>query len=121
MSYSDPIQETIRLDAAAVAGGGVLKTFFGPRGKTGRILAFHGRTTTAFTVADSVVSIGPNAASKFDSTIEFTGSGIGDQLVATDAEMAAAQNLPADTAIEISSDGGSTAGAADLVVVIGWF
>lgn len=121
MSYSDPIQETIRVDAAAIAAGGVLKTFFGPSGKAGRILSIGGRVTTALTVADSVVSVGPNADSKFDVTLPFTGSAIGDQVEVARADFQAADNLPADTAIEISSDGGSTAGAADLVVVVGWF
>lgn len=118
--YDHPIQMTYRFPAADVASAGVVGRIAGPGGARGRVLAITHVVTTGVTVAASTVSVGPNgAAAPARSTVAVaTANSIGS---ATKAQLAAAADLPADTVIEVASDGGATAGAADIVVTVGWF
>jgi hypothetical protein len=122
--YDNPERTLIHLDLAAVAGGGDLATLAGPAGKVGRVTRLGVAVTTAFTVADSVLSLDsvtPSLTTPPSLTIPFTGSAIGDNVEATRAALNTFSELPADTVLQLASDGGSTAGAGSVTLQIDWY
>lgn len=121
--YDNPQKSVIHLDAAAVATGGDLANIVGPAGKVGRVTRFEVLVTTAFTVADSILTldtITPSLTNDPTLTIPFTGSAIGDVVRATKAELDAFDDMPADSGLQLASDGGSTAGAGSIELEIEW-
>ena len=112
---------TYRLPAAAIAGGGVLGRFQGPAGKAGRVVGFEYVVTTTTTTAASVITVDTNAGltAPFSSSVPVATAPAGG--AASLAELKAGAELPADTLIEVQSDGGSAAGAADLQVTVQWY
>jgi hypothetical protein len=122
--YDNPQRTILHLDAQDVATGGDIATIVGPLGKVGRIRRFDVVTTTAFTVADSVLTldtITPSLATPLSLTVAFTGSGAGDLTRATKAVTDATTDLPADSPLQLNSDGGSTAGAGSIHLEIDWY
>lgn len=122
--YDNPQKSVVHLDAAAIAGGGDLLNIVGPAGKRGRVTRFEVLVTTAFTVADSVLTLDtftPSLAADPTLTIPFTGSAIGDVVRATKAQLDAFSELPADSGLQLASDGGSTAGAGSIELEIEWY
>lgn len=122
--YDNPERTVIHLEAAAVATGGDLATVVGPAGKRGRVTRLDVVTTTAFTVADSVLSldtITPSLATPVTLTLAFSGSGAGDVTRVSQATLDAATEIPADSPLQLNSDGGSTAGAGSITLQIDWY
>lgn len=120
--YDKPLRETYFLAAADLSGAAVLASVVGPKGRKGRIVNLSYVLTTAVTVADNVLSVGPNGdASPITLTQAFTGSAIGDNDAITNAQAYAHAELAADTNVEIASDGGCTAGAADIALTVEWY
>ena len=115
--YDNPDRTILHLDAAAIATGGDLATIVGPAGKRGRVTRLDVVTTTAFTVADSVLSLDtvtPSLATPPSLTLPFTGSAIND-------DQRSFSELPADSPVQLASDGGSTAGAGSIELQIDWY
>ena len=124
--YDNAIQTQHEDAATAYAGGGALFNFTGPNGRYGRILDFTILVTAAFTVADTLVDVGENGgdtdAQLEDGVIAFTGSAIGDNIAAgTVQQFANGVDINPDAQTDVSSDGGSTAGAGDSRVLVAWW
>lgn len=128
MSYSDGIN--IQYDLAAVDFTGAaaedLSLGFGPVGLTGRVKSVSAIVTTGITVAASTVDVGvpsgdldgyASAAIPIAAIGEVVGANdLGDTI--TDGVLL--NRIPADTPFAISNGGGSTAGVANVRVVIEW-
>jgi hypothetical protein len=120
--YDSPLTRGYRVAAAAVDTAGVLLTVHGPKGKKGRVAAVSARVTVALTVADTLLTVRPKGGSATVSvTLPFTGSAADDVEGKSAEELKGQVELPADTPIEIVTDGGSTAGDADVEVDIDWY
>jgi hypothetical protein len=120
-SYDHPIEVSYRFPAAAVATAAVLGRVIGPAGASGRVLSLTHIVTTDVTVAPSVITVdtGVGVTTPVTMTIPVSAANSGGS--ASDAAIKAGSELPADTVVEVSSDGGATAGAADISLTIGWF
>jgi len=120
MSYENATTVNYRLSAAALTGGaGVLDKIIGPAGKAGRLVSITSIVTTNVTVAAAAVLVGISGdTAKFGTAsvpISTAGAGL-------NAFTAGGTNeIPADTVIEIGTDGAATAGAADVDVTIDWY
>ena len=121
MSYTNPVNVSYTLSASAIAAASVKLSVVGPKGLKGRLVGISAVITTDTTVAASVIQVGVSGtAAKHGSLsvpVAVADSAYNDATLLTDQD----NEMPADTAVEIASDGGSTAGAADLVVVIAWY
>lgn len=121
MDYAKPLTLTYFLQAATLSSAAVLGTIIGPKGKVGRLKALGVVVTTATTDAATIVSVGTFADGDAYGTLsvpvasadagynDFTDLTSDDNLIA------------ADTGLEVSTNGGCTAGAGSIVVVIDWF
>ena len=112
---------TYRFEAETLSAAAVLQRFQGPAGKRGRVVGFEYVVTTTTTTAAAAITVDTNAGL----TGPFTGSvpvatapAAG---AATAAQLKAGAELPADTIIEVASDGGPGAGAADLILTVQWY
>lgn len=119
MSYDNPIRITTEVLASAISTNGVKRKIAGPAGLTGRIESVVALVTTATTADATIISVGTSGDPDAYTTLSvpiLSADGIANVTVGgvTDA-------IPADSIVEISSDGGSTAGAADIVVVTAWY
>jgi hypothetical protein len=112
---------TYRFAAATLSAAAIVGRVQGPAGKVGRVIGFEYVVTTTTTTNPAVITVDTNAGltGPFTSSVPVaTAPAAG---AATAAQMKAGAELPADTVIEIASDGGPGAGAADLNVTIAWY
>lgn len=117
--YDHPIQVSYRFPAASLTGGAAtFGRFIGPAGKTGRLLSLTTIVTTSVTVAAATVILGA-AGVNGSMTVPISSANAG--LSATAAQIKAATNIVADAVTTVGTNGAATAGAADVVVSIGWF
>ena len=123
MAYDNPIHQTITLPGAAISASGTLVSAIGPAGKVGRLESIGAVVSTSTTAAASELRVG--TASDADAygtlSVPIATAGAAAAYNAATISDIDANLMPADTAVLIASDGGSTAGAADVVVTIAWF
>ena len=119
--YDHPRQGVYRFAAATLSGAAIVGRIIGPKGKIGRLAGFQYVMTTATTDDVSVVTLDTVAGLTAPATVDVPIKAINLGGAATVAEIAAGDEFPADTIITIASNGGSTAGAADLLVAIDWY
>ena len=120
--YDKPLRESYRLPAAATTTAGVLGRFIGPAGRVGRVVNISHIVTTAVTVAADVISVGPNgAAAPVLHSVGVSLIAAGGAISRTAASLLAQTELPADTVVEIATNGASTLGAADINVTVEWY
>ena len=106
----------VPIDTAAVFG-----RIAGPAGKTGRLIGIGTVITTATTVAAAELRVGTIADPDAYGT-QAVAILSADALVNAFTDLTSDANLiTADTVVELSSDGGATAGAGDVVIYINWF
>jgi len=115
---------------AAIDGAAVFGRFTGPDGKIGRVRGIEWMLTNSTTTSATEIIVGENGAtepaiviipvgSQFD-----VGAMTAAQVEAAGADEVAGVNdviLPADTLIEVESDGGADAGDADITITVDWF
>jgi hypothetical protein len=118
-TYDDPLKITYPVLASTIATAGVKLAQVGPAGMTGRVESMEALVTTATTVAASIVSLGSAGDDNAYASLTVA-VGAADTFANAPVDGVTAL-LPADTLFELSSDGGSTAGAANLSVTIAWF
>lgn len=122
ITYDQPLRQTYTLLASAVATSGTKLTVMGPAGRKGRLAAMGAVVTTATTATVSIISVGiTGTLGKFGSLTIPVGAAVVTTANAMVDLTTDANLIPADTPVLISSNGGSTAGAADLTVTIDWF
>jgi hypothetical protein len=119
MSYSNPVTAVYRFPAAVLLSAAVVGRIVSPSGMAGRIVDVSYVITTATTVAASVLSVGVSGTPAEFGTLSVpvasaNAGGNGATLVQN-------HQIDAGEVVEISTDGGSTAGAADLLVTVAWF
>lgn len=128
--YDNADRRVYRFPAAAIATAAVFGRIIGPRGKTGRVRGMEYIVTTGVTVAASAVTVGVNGAvAPASLSVPVASANDGGSMTAAEVKAAGAAQvagtndveLTADTVIEVASDGGSTAGAADIIVTVDWF
>ena len=121
--YNNPVYMTTFVKDATISTAGTLATIVGPQGKTGRIEAISAVVTTSTTVAASVISVGTAADGDKFGTLSIPIAAAGAAAAFNNATINKIDDnlMDPDTAIVIASDGGSTAGAADISVVTAWF
>ncbi len=117
MAYDNPQTTVYRFPAANIATSGTVGQFIGPSGKKGRVTDIGYVITTNTTVAPTLISIGISGnTSKFATNsvpvgvANTVGNGVTD-----------IADIDADVAVLVTTDGGCTAGAADLLVMIEWY
>lgn len=120
-AYDNPIQVSYRFAAVTVSAAGVLGRMAGPAGRAGRVLNISAVVTTDVTVAPALITVDTNAGLTDPASLTLPVAAANAVAGSLQADTEGASELPADTAIELQSDGGATAGAADITVTIGWF
>ena len=120
-AYDNPIQVSYRLEAAAIATLGVLGRLAGPAGRAGRVLSIAAVVTTTTTTNPTVITVDTNAGLTNPPSLTIPVATAPAVAGSLQADTEGADELPADTAIEIQTDGGAAAGAADITVTVGWF
>lgn len=128
--YDNADQRVYRFPAVTISAAAVVGRIIGPAGKVGRVRGMEYIVTTGVTVAASSVTVGNNGAvAPAAISIPIASANDGGAMTAAEVKAAGAAvvagtndvELAADTVVEIASDGGSTAGAVDLVVNVDWF
>jgi len=123
MAYDNPINQTITLPAAALSADATLVSVVGPAGKVGRLEGIGAVVTTDTTGAATELRVGSASDADAYGTLSVPIATAGAAAAYNGATISDidANLMPADTAVLIASDGGSNAGAADVVVTIAWF
>ena len=121
MAYHDPIHATYTLPAATISGAATLLTVVGPAGKVGRLEGISAAITTDTTVAATELRVGDAGDADQYGTLSVPVATAGNVYNAATISATDDNVMPADTAVVIASDGGSTAGAADIAVYIAWY
>lgn len=119
-TYDDPLRVSYQLNAASLATAAELATYVGPAGKQGRVESISALVTTAVTVAPSVVTVNDLANTVVGGSLSVP-IGAVDTFANAITGNTDATLLPADSPFTIDTNGGATAGAANLVVVVAWF
>ncbi len=120
--YDNADLVTYQLSAASLTSAAVIGRFTGPAGKQGRVAAVTGILTTGVTVAASTLTIGPTggtATANLDSSVAIAAINTGFSV--TNAQIKVGAVIAKDVVSEVATDGGATAGAADIYVTIAWF
>ena len=112
MSYDQGINATYRFPAAALATDGIIGRIIGPSGKKGRGVGVSSVVTTNVTVASA-----DNDASFASHTVPVSSAGA----ALNGFTRGATEYVTADDTVFVSSDGGPTAGAGDVIVHVVWF
>lgn len=119
MSYGEPkLKQSISLPGSAVITASVKHRVQGPPGSTGRLVGMCGVISTTLTGSNSLIRVGSAADPDAYGTLTLVAGAVG-VAVATFTR-GVLERIPADAVVQIDSDGGSTAGAADLTIDIDW-
>ena len=106
--------------AAAIDAAAIFGRFQGPAGKRGRVVGVEYHLVAA-TDAATVLTFDTNAGLTGPAAVTVETGAINTGGAATAAELKAGAELPADTIVECSSDGGTVAGDADVYVTVQWY
>lgn len=120
-TYDQPIQISYRFAAVTLSSAATIGRLSGPSGREGRVLAITGIITTGTTVAASLLTIDTVAGLSNPPSVSVPVLSANAPFGSTQAATEGVDKLPADTEIILATDGGSTAGAADVTVTVGWF
>ena len=118
MAYDNPERKTYSLAASAIATAGGKLTIVGPKGKDGRVSSVEAVITTATTDAATLIRVGDSATTAEYATLSVP---IGAAAIAANEPVIVDVEIAADAVIYVNSDGGCTAGAADIAVTVDWF
>ena len=119
MSYSNATTGTYIVRAGVLTSAAVIGQIMPPAGKSGRLISISTIVTTAVTGAAASVEVGVSG--------DTDGYGLGSVAVssigaAVNATTDGVTNvIPADTVVDIYTDGGGTLGGADITVIIDWY
>ena len=119
MSYSNGLQATYRFPAAAIDTAGVIGRIAGPDGKTGRVTSVSVLCTVQLTGGDSLINVGNSGDADAYGVYTVPATAANARAAGSYAE-GVENRVAADSVIEVSSDGGATAGDGDVVVTVEW-
>jgi hypothetical protein len=112
---------TYRFPAATLSAAATVGRIQGPAGKVGRVTGVEYLLTTATTVAATALTLDTVAGLTAPLSVSIPVLAINLGGAASAAELKAGAELPADTVVNVASDGGCTAGAGDLNITIQWY
>jgi len=123
MAYHNPVYTTHTLSAQSIVTAGTLLSVVGPKGKQGRLVGIGAVVTTSTTGAATELRVGSATTADKYGTLSVPVATAGADAAYNDATINDVDSnlMPADTAVLIATDGGCTAGAADISVTIAWF
>lgn len=121
MAYDIPIHMTYTLPASAVDTAGTKLSVVGPLGLKGRLVSIGAVVTTATTVAASVIRVGTAGTADLYGSLTIPVGAAATVANSATISTTDSNQIAENTAVLISSDGGSTAGDADLTVTIAWY
>jgi hypothetical protein len=121
MAYHNPIYATYNLDTKTLSSAATLYTISGPKGKKGVVTGVSVGLTTATTVEPTIVSVGTAGDTDKYAALSVPVASIG--TTHNNASILTGDDnlIPADSAVVVATDGGSTAGAGHVAVTIAWF
>ena len=114
-------QRTYQFMAAAIDAGAIFGRFQGPAGKIGRIIGIEYHLVAATTTAATAITFDTAAGFTTPRGMSIPVAAINLGGSATEAELKLGNELPADTIVEATSDGGADAGDADITVTVQWY
>lgn len=122
MAYHNPIYQTASSEANAnVSTAGAIAVAAGPSGLAGRLVSISATLTANVTGAPSEILVGteeePSKYGTLTLPVAFTGFSFNDAVI-NNVEI---NEIPPDSAVLITTDGGSTAGTAAVSVIIAWY
>lgn len=120
-TYDQPIQISYRFAALTLSAAATIGRLSGPSGRSGRVLGITGVVTTGTTVAATLVTVDTVAGLTTPASVSVPVLSANAVFGSTQANTEGADELPADTEIILVTDGGCTAGAADVTVTVGWY
>lgn len=122
-TYDQPIQVTYKFPAAVLSAAAVIGEIAGPAGRSARALSIAAVVTTTLTGStDAVVTVDSVGGVTTPPSLTIPGdTADGGIAGSTQGNTEGASELPGDELLQVSSDGGPSAGAADLYVTLGWF
>lgn len=127
MSYSNPQTAVYRFPAATLSSAGIIGRIIGPSGKQGRLIDIGCVVTTGVTVAANTIDVGLTADVDAFGTLTVpisAANAVSNGMVRTDTDGDGVYDdvdIPADTVVEVSTNGECTAGAGDVLVMIDWY
>lgn len=121
MAYERPVYSTYTLPAATISSAATLLRIVGPKGMTGVLAGISAVITTEATGSDTELRVGVSGDADKFGTLTVPASAVGTAHNGADLSPADENLLPVDTTVLIATDGGGTAGAADIAVTVGWF
>lgn len=123
MAYHDPVYATYTLTAETIDTAATLHSIIGPAGHTGVLIGIGAVVTTSTTAAATELRVGTTGDADKFGTLSVPVATAGPAAAYNDATISSVDDnlLPADTAVLIATDGGCTAGAADITVTVAWF
>ena len=117
MSYDNPQTSTYSILGATLSSATTLGRIAGPAGKTGIVKDISVSVTTGVTVAANLLSVGITGTLGKFATQSIPIIGV-DNVIGGVTQVA---DIAAGESVLVSTDGGCTAGAADVFVTIDWF
>jgi len=118
MSYSNGHTCVYRFAAATLSTAAIIGRIMGPSGKQGRLIDISDVVTTGVTAAANTTDVGLTADVDAFGTLSTPISSA--NAVHNGMTRGATNIIPADTVVEVSTNGECTAGAADILVAIEW-
>lgn len=119
--YDNAPQLAYTVAGATLSSAATLLQVAGPKGKQGRLVSVSCVVTTSTTVAATQLRVGTVADPDAFGTLNVpivTAPAVAN----TSVDLTSDINLiPADGIVQLATDGGATAGAGTIVVVIRWF
>ena len=119
-TYDNAMVSNYVLDTATLSTAAELATYAGPAGKTGRVVSITCVVTTDTTVAATVVSVNTLDNATVCGSLSVPVA-VADTIASASTNGTDATLIPADTAFTIDTDGGCTAGAGTIEVLVAWF
>jgi len=120
-TYDNPVRMTYAVLAAAIDTAGTLLVMSGPKGMQGKVESITFVATVATTDAATLLSVGSVGDTDKYATNTVPVAAIGVVSNTTTILNSDDNPIPADTAVALASNGGSTAGDGNVYVVISWF
>lgn len=123
MAYNNPTTTTHNRSAATISTAATLMTIMGPRGMKGRLVGIGATVTTSTTDAATLLKIGSATDDDKYGTLSVPVATAGAASSYNNATIFDVDDniIPANTPVIVSTNGGCTAGAADVAVIIDWF
>ena len=118
MSYSDSKVTAHKFPAATLSTAAILGRIQGPAGARGRLIDVSMIITTATTSASNTLDVG--LVGDVDAYGIHTTPVTAVNLGANGMVRGATEKIPADSIVEISTNGECVAGAADITIFIDW-